>query len=482
MPTPSEAERLFRWTALGGLAILLLFVLLPPGTEDPYFGRDLYDEYYRALLEGRWQLSAKILGVEGHYLADGRGFTYYGLAPLIPRFLLGWLLPTDGSAFPQLVILLFTGAGSILLHRMVHERAVAAGASTTILILFAGMVWLAGPMPIVAANHAVYHEPIAIGFAAIAGFLYAVHRRAQDRGSIASVLILGSLCAALALHARPHVGLAIGAGLAVVGLAGIVRRERWLLASIAGVAIIGASAAGYLAANQAKFGDATAAHGEFAEDAKLRYGTAFLKFEHPRSERARGFEDHGRFNAKRIPTHFLAHHILMADAPTSKLGMGAVEWSEQFHGHSRFEGPHLGMLFLFAPWYMVILLGLRRGRVSVEDGAMLAAGAALFFLMLSYPTITFRYRTELFFLPFVLATLSIPRFVSRMREVPPGLGKRLPIFVMILGAFMTLWASNWSRQLFQEAGLFHRMNDAECLERLAIAGVTPAQAEASCNP
>ncbi|WP_343346719.1 hypothetical protein WJT74_03050 [Sphingomicrobium sp. XHP0239] len=482
MPTPNSAETLFRGTALAGLAVLALFVLLPPGTENPYFGHDLYDAYYRALLEGRWQLSAKVLGVEGHYLADGRGFTYYGLAPLIPRFLLGWLLPTDGSVFPLLTIFLFTGAGSIMLHRIVHERAVAAGASSMLLVLFAGMVWLAGPMPIIAANHAVYHEPIAVGFAAISGFLYAVHRKSVGRGSLGSVLVLGSLCAALALHARPHVAIAICAGLAVVGIAGIVRRERWLVASIAGVLIIGASAAGYLAANHAKFGDATAAHGEFAEDAKLRYGTAFLKYEHPRSERARGFEEHGRFNAKRIPTHFLAHHVLMADAPSSDLGMGAVAWSEQFHGHSRFEGPHMGMLFLFAPWYMVVLLGLRRGKWSVENGAMVAATGVLFLLMLSYPTITFRYRVELFMFPFVLACLSIPRFVTRTMSAKSDVVRRLPLFVLALGAFMTLFASNWSRQLFPEAGLFHRMDDAECLERLGMAGVTATQAEASCNP
>ena len=481
MPTTEATDRQFRLTALAGLAVLTLFVLLPPTGGGLYFGHDLYDEYYRALLEGRWQLSARVLGVEGHYLADGRGFTYYGLAPLLPRFLLGWLLPTDGTVFPKLVILFFTGAGSILLHRLVHERALAARAPVWMPPLLGAMVWLAGPAPIIGANQAVYHEPIAIGFFAFAAFLFAMHRRAQARWSPGMTLLLGGASAALALHARPHVALAICAGLAVLGIAAIVRRQRWFAGALGGVLLILASAGGYLAANQAKFGDMTAAHGDFAEDAKLRYGTAFLQYESPTSERARGFEQYGRFNARRIPTHFVAHHLLFAGAPSTQASMALVEWSGQWHGHSRFEGPHLGLLFLFAPWYMLMILGLRRDRPTVEGGAMVAAAAALFLLMLSYPTITFRYRVELFFLPFVLATISIPRAAAKLRAREKD-GWRIPLLTLMLGAGLTLFASNWSRQLFQQGPLFEPMSMERCLERMELAGVTAAQGRQSCDP
>ena len=77
--------------ALGVFIYGLLAFGIWPHHDFPLFGANIYDRYYLAMLEGRFDLPATVLRYEGHYAPDGTGYLYHGVAPLLTRFALpGW--------------------------------------------------------------------------------------------------------------------------------------------------------------------------------------------------------------------------------------------------------------------------------------------------------------------------------------------------------------------------------------------------------
>jgi len=74
--------------ALCGAALYALLLLQSTRMGLAPFGYEFYDQVWLALLDGRLDLPARVLRLEGHYTPDGTAYFYHGLAPLVTRALL----------------------------------------------------------------------------------------------------------------------------------------------------------------------------------------------------------------------------------------------------------------------------------------------------------------------------------------------------------------------------------------------------------
>ena len=55
---------------------------------------EIYDLYCFAMLDERINLPSRTIRFEGWYTADGAGYSYHGIAPLLPRVVFGWAWPS----------------------------------------------------------------------------------------------------------------------------------------------------------------------------------------------------------------------------------------------------------------------------------------------------------------------------------------------------------------------------------------------------
>lgn len=387
----------------------------PFGNVD-YAGQYVYDYYYNGLLDGRLDIPVRLIGYEGHYLKDGTAYTYHGLAPLLTRFAFGWLLPTDGSFFPYASPLLWCAIGSASCHTILHKLTCASARDDIdrnfLLAAIGVLAWLVSPGLFLAGNASLYVEPIAVAYATTAVFFLLVVLHARGEASFAMTIIICSLCVAIALHARPHVAVGLSLGLGILGIRALFQCTlRRVLTLVCGACLIGLSGAGYLYVNYLKFGDPMQAHAGFSPDNEVQMGTVFLGLEEYGSQRADGFEEHGRFNPARIPGTLLAYTL---DLPNPNFHSGierALEMQEPVAGFVRLEPPFLGILPLWAVWFLVIAMGLR-SRPTWHQAVLIAAGGAIAVMILSYPTVTFRYRAELWPLVMALMVISLPNFLA----------------------------------------------------------------------
>ena len=99
-----------------GLNLLLTLNLWLP-QEGGYLGARLYDIYFTALAEGRFDLPLRELRVEGHYAPDGTGYLYHGLGPLITRLPFAPFVDFPTSWIAPLSIWFWAMAGNICCHR-----------------------------------------------------------------------------------------------------------------------------------------------------------------------------------------------------------------------------------------------------------------------------------------------------------------------------------------------------------------------------
>jgi hypothetical protein len=422
-------------TAAVGLVLYAFLSFFYPNDSQVYAGQYMYDYYYGRILEGRLDLPVRLISLEGHYLPDGTAYTYHGLAPLLLRFALGWLLPTDGSVFPFLSPFLWCALGSACYHVILHKIVAARSDAGPVAKAAAGraglLVWVLSPGLFLAGNGSFYVEPISIAYAATGLFFLAVFLNSRGELAYTSAVLVCALCVALALHARLHVAACLAIALGVFGLRGLFAASvRNLLALAVGVVIVGSSAAGYLYVNYLKFGDPFEAHAGFSRDDRVQMGTVFLGWEDYSSERARGFEEFGRFNLARIPGNLVAYTLDLPNETVHQRIAAFVESREESAGFVRLEPPFIGILPLWWIWLVVIAVGLRR-RPGFHESVMLVAGAGMTLAMLSYATVTFRYRAELWPLVFALVMISLPGLLARLESATSFNAPRL---MMILTA------------------------------------------------
>lgn len=399
---------------LGTLVYAFLAFVVGPFASREAFGTDIYDLYYLAILDGRFDLPARILRYEGHYAPDGTGYLYHGLAPLLTRFAVGWVwpLPQVSQAYASIWFWAVAGTACYHLTFATIARHIWNGPGrrrTLWAALLAFGVWFTTPGLLLSAAPSLFHETSSVAYAMAGGFVLLWTRAALSDRLWSWALVGLALCAGIALHARPNVavGLYLGAVLAI-GLALWNDHRRAVLPMAFAIAILGVAGMGYLKFNEIRFGSATQVHGSY-DQSSVQYGPVFWGYEEQDSARAAAFVEHGRFNLRRVLPN-LALYIF--DLPDRSFLIGPSAVVEAAYrkatanlGFIRLEGPRMGMAWIFAGCLVLAAAAPFARQVPPRMAGLLIATGAAAGLTLAYGTVTLRYRFDVW--PFVASAGAI---------------------------------------------------------------------------
>ena len=393
-----------------------------------------YNYYFHALLNGDLNVPLRIIGREGHYSPDGRAFIYYGIFPALLRvFAYPFLDLTRDSFAPTSVFL-----AALSISMLTQQIAVTASRSALPpvgirrSIALAGLLlscWLCSPGLFLAANAAVYHEPIAWALAACLGSI-ALFQRNQTVD--AQVLLPFSVLVFVAIHSRPHFGLGLCFVFAVLALFIVAKtfrpawrlpmqplqsRADWACLTFASVIAVSAGIL-YLWLNAARFGSVGSFHAEATT--QIMYGYVFLGPDTPETARHVGIAEFGRFHQLRIIPNAIFYAVggwSFHDRLIDMLGLINVK--------KAVPAPYF--LLTFGPWVALASgLALRKIKTglpvlapqSVAMGLFFLAAAFAGFMVLAFSTITFRYSLEIWLPLFVLAIFLLQRSSKHTRFTP----------------------------------------------------------------
>jgi len=410
------------------------------------FGTQVYDHYFLSLLDGRFDVPLRIVGLEGHYDPDGRAFVYHGLAPLLSRLLVWPFLDLRNAAFSGMSVWLFAVGGTIAYHllfdRIVSEYGPRDASRRRFWRLWTGVaIWASGPGILLAANDSLFHEPIAVGYFCAGWYLYAMARVVVFGGGVAPVIVPLAILSGVAVHARPHLAIGLYTGcLLLMGHHMVSRRGEHLRRMALALGILAAFGGALLAVNQARFGSPTRMHGTF-EASELQYGFTYWGVEDPEGPRAIAYREHGRFNPRRVLPNALVYAVDVPEVVDGRID-AAYRALTRGLGYSHVELPRVGFVFLWAPWLVLAGLGLRAPPVDTRLGWVAVAGpgvAAL--LLLMFGTVTLRYRVDLW--PFLAATcmLAMPRLLIALRDVPTPRASRVALVLGLAGGVLVSGAT-----------------------------------------
>ncbi|MDG2002485.1 MAG: hypothetical protein P8J20_04065 [Novosphingobium sp.] len=460
-------------------------------SPHPAIGWQLYDLYAQALVRGGFDLPAMDLRYEGHFAPDGTGYLYYGLGPLLTRipFLVFFDMPTTWIS--PFSIWFWAVVGNTCFHRtfwlgLAHGAGGAGNISGRASASLAVAVWFASPGLIVVAGGAVYHEPIAMAYALGGGFVLLIAMASFGRITIERAIVPLAVLAGLAVHARPH--LAIGYYLAVCLIALLLVRRggmmRWKRAVIA-IALLGLFGGILLAANQLRFGNAATMHGSFAQS-ELQYSSVFWGLEDSDGPRARAFVEHGRFNLSRIPANTMIYTL----TPPSSLGVDSgIAAIERLHGrmiaptdYVSIHEPKVGLLYLWPAWMVLMLIGLASSSMRRMPALAGLAGITVSsVLLLSYPTITLRYHTDLWPIVALGAVFGLASLAGKLRH-----GQRMQPIVaalmavlMLVGLVVTVHKTMHAKLMNLDPG--DEWTSDFCLELAAKKGFDEARGREICG-
>ena len=277
-------------------------------------------------------------------------------------------------------------------------------------------VWVSGPGLLLSANTALFHEPITIAFAAMALAVFLMVRCALFNMPLSRAIIPLAILAGVLLQSRPHMAVGLYAGVCIMGVLALWRGswKSWVPV-IAAALVLVAFAATSLQLNTMRFGSMTEAHGQFdLEESRggVQYGSVFWGREEAGSARARAFTEHGTFHPWRILPNLMIHALDLPRSLGAAIRSLHFELTEPISGYGRIEGPSMGMVFLWAFWMVAMTAGLVFAKPRISGGAlafplMIAAGVGTL-ILLSYPTMTMRYRADLWPAVMTLCLLSFP--------------------------------------------------------------------------
>ena len=424
-------------------ALLAFGVLFPP--EHAYYGSDIYNAYFYRLLEGHFDLPMRMLRYEGHYAADGTGVLYHGLAPLLTRALLYPFVSLEQFPTAALSIWLWAVIGTGFYHmsayKVMQKYARPSSIHSSIIwgTVVALAIWLCGPGLFLSANLVLYHEPISIAYAAMAITVYLLLQCTLFNMPLHRALIPVSLLAGVLLHSRPHMAIGLYTGVVILILLSTFRMPRWPIPSIITcLLILSAFGAAFMYINAARFGSMIEAHGHVGattETNTIQYGAAFWDPNYANGDTAEAFLDHGTFHPWRIVPNLL---IYVFDYPAISDWVSSLHRTvtQDISGFGKVEAPRFGMLFIWPSWIILMLLGLCLGRPRIAGGLtslpLLAAVGLAAVLMLSFPTVAFRYRTDLWPLIIVLCLLSFPGLMARFGTTYLNNGRVLTLSLLVL--------------------------------------------------
>ncbi len=415
-------------------------------------GDKLYDYYFLALAEGRFDVPPRIATLEGHYDAEGRAYVYHGIAPMLTRLAAAPFIDLrETQIMASLSVWLFASLGALAYHlalvRLVAEHAEAGRARLLWMAIVGVMAWVCAPGLLLAANHSMFHEPTAVAFFCTGWSVYLYLRVIHGGARPASAFVLLALLAGLCVFARPNVAAALYLGLGLAMLAHLLRTRLQALGPvIAATVVLGIAGAGFLGFNAARFGDPLQMFGSNEDGAALEYGFSYWGFESPQNDRRlAAFVEHGTFNAGRIGPNLMLYAVdlpwgqIVGQPRETDIGpINAVyrDWTLDRLGYIRVEAPQIGFVYIWAPWLLLALLGVLRppagafGAGAAEPvpvrggygrGAFAIAGLGVMaLLILSYGTVTLRYRFEVFPLIAILGALALPRLLAWQAARPGG--------------------------------------------------------------
>lgn len=414
----------------------------------PHFGSDLYNAYYYRLIDGRFDLPLRMLRIEGHYTADGVGIMYHGIAPLLTRVLLDPFVALNSFPTASFSIWLWAVTGTGFYHLSVFQvmRKYAGDRSDYPVVLWtvlAGVAaWLCAPGLFLSANAVLYHEPISIAYAAMAIAVFIMLRCALFGMPVRRALVPLALLAVVLIHSRPHLAVGLYAGIVLLIVLAIWRRSEGVkLSAVISLAILGLAALSYLQLNTLRFGSATAVHGGLEDTAAgevVQFGPVYFGTDYATTGRGVAFREHGSFHPWRIVPNFVVYAF---DHPSIALQVDAAHLAvtEQWSGWGKIENPRFGMFFVWTFWFLAMCASLFAARPRFAGGIaalpLLATTGITAIMMLSYVTLAYRYRFELWPFMMALTLLGFPglmnRFGTQLLASPRV--RMLCIFAIILG-------------------------------------------------
>jgi hypothetical protein len=491
-PPWSAAQTVALAVALTGAALM---AAIASGAIYPvpwhYVGSHLYDLYAQALfVEHRWDLPMRDLKYEGHFTADGTGYLYYGLAPLVTRLFFMPFVELPTTWISSFSIWLWAVVGNAAYHRA-FWLALANGAGGAHKIngwasaLLACAVWFAAPGMIMSATGAVFDEPIAMTYALAGGFVLLIAKVSFGHMALERAVLPMALLAGITVHARPHLAVGLYLAVCLVCLAIVLRGgwPRWRRA-IGAMAVLGAFGLALIAANVVRFGNPATVHGGFGKE-DVQYSSIFWGLEKRSDVRARAFNDFGQFSPGRI----VPNAMIYIAQPPSNLGFDRwVEGIEDVHDSLLPDGDHVGnaeprvgVLYLWPAFVLLMVVGLfQRATWRTPAVAGLAGASAATLLIWSYLTITLRYHVDLWPLIaipalFGLSAIASKAVADRRQERS---WRQVMMVLATLGLFVTMNKSAHVRAMhIDREGMWSQQF---CMDLAAEKGFEPLRAQEIC--
>lgn len=454
---------------IGGLIYAYFAFFYRSEAANDQFGRFVYNYYFLSLMQGKFDIPAQIIGLEGHYDESGRAFVYHGIAPVITRVFAAPFVDLTKLSLAPFTVWFFATSGT-LVYNIAFFRALKASSSDKLqhsnylIFLVSILIWFVSPGLLLAVNDSLYQEPVSVAYFTMACTVALIVVTAYEGGNWNKTLIFISVLAGITVIARPHVAIGLYLGVVVLSIYLVKIHGRKAIPYVAiAIIILGLFGSIILAINAIRFGDPFTMHGKL-HSASLEVGVSFFGFRPINL----AFAEHGRFNLSRIIPNLM---LYLGDFPQGLLPNYHNALHEAYSyltsnlGFIRNENPNIGILFIWAPWFLLIATGLSFKKQAPKGLwiAMFITGTVLL-LMASYATVTFRYRFELWPFLVVIFCLSIPGLIE--------FNKRKSKFVSIYSTFIRLFitctivfnffvAANYNR-MFSKQGYFSEWSYEQC--------------------
>ncbi|XXJ20752.1 hypothetical protein ACR42D_14675 [Desulfovibrio caledoniensis] len=406
--------------AISFVGIVWCALLITNGTLN-FFGMGKYgmvfNHFFLSIMDHRLDIDPACIGKEAFFSPDGRAYAYWGVFPALLRAPFHPFVDLKTVPVSRIIVFVSAVLVAIVSQNIVKDimRKTADQAWNEWLILSANLlIWFASPVLILSSNGSVYHEPIVLGLLGVMLFMWVVLRGILLHSEAApEKMSLLALIAGCVLHMRLTFALALYFGVCLFCLLHIVRLYQQLRGEngpwrsffkallspkyvVAPMFILFVFGALLLFTNWVKWGDPL-------NPAPLE-GYGFLVQGEGWSGRHAAVKKLGRFNLRRVVPGLVFHltGVGMAgraysvyDGLTGMFGTGVM----------RLENPS-PLLLMWGPWLFSGFYVFRRmrrkliGETAGQSYLVLALTVLIpVILILSYPTITVRYKAE--FWPFL---------------------------------------------------------------------------------
>lgn len=377
------------------------------------------------MLHGSLAVDQSAIGIEGLYVAD-KVYMYFGLLPALLRLPLAPFVDLTQVTVSRVIVLALVIPTAATWHWLILAAASRSGVRASRVARTCGTIsafliaWIISPAFALASTAPIYHETVAAALLISALYTLLVLEGPGEGGvpDTHTLVILAAL-AALSLHARPtlSIGLYLGTA-AFVGLAlwrqrssahfSFERPTALVRIAAAPALILALSGGVYLWLNWIRWGL------PFEPGPSQFWGYRLFLPEY--AAEAEQNAAIGRFNWVRMPVNLVAYLTANPDwteGLRQRLGAGAGRMLE----------PPSPMAVLWAAPLTVILGGTwarlrrpdQRSPALIGPLVLLAALAVPALLMLSYPTINYRYKLLVWPVVFVAMLLTGSPAARRMR-------------------------------------------------------------------